>query len=219
MTCPHPTQLWQTILPPNRCIGIWHGHHTLTRGWTPCSHLLKTQTTPNHILLHYLYTHQMELWYLWTRTPSNNESTYSLVALLGMDKNPIHYPHWPCQPPILEGPSETKPSHGMMACQPPRVWFHYQTHPWKDQHPSRQTIMPTQLWPRQKQQPRSNSPWTKDLCQHHPPIDTPWIIKKKPYDPHPWSPHSQTPRTGRNNQKSHGNTTMDQNVPMDIRLH
>ena len=163
LTHPHITWLWKTILPTNRRIGIWCGHHTLAGGWTPCSCLPKTQITPNCILLCHLYTHQMELQHLQMGTSSNNESTHPLVTLPRMDKNPIYYPHWPRQPPILESPSETEPLYGMMACQPPRVWFHHQTHPWKDQHPSRWTIMSTQLWPGQKRQPRSNSPWTKTL--------------------------------------------------------
>jgi len=142
-SCSHSTWLWKTILPPNRCISIWHGHHTLTRRWTPHSHLPKTQTTPNHILLHYLYTYWMKLQHLQTRTSGNNESPHSLATLPRMDKNPIYHPYQSHQPPILESPPETKPSHGMMACRPPRIQLRHQTHPWKDQHPSGWTVTPT----------------------------------------------------------------------------
>ncbi len=157
---PYPTQLWKTILSPNRHIGIWHGHHTLAGGWTPCSCLPKTQTTPNCILLCYLHTHWTKLRHLQMRTSSNNESPHPLATLLRMDKNPIHYPHRSCQPPILESPPETKLLNGTMAHQPLRIWLCHQTHFWKDQYPSRWTIMPTQLRPRWERQPRSNPPQT-----------------------------------------------------------
>ena len=152
------------------------------------------------------------------RTLSYHESTYPLVTLLRMDKNSIYYPYQSCQPPILEIPPETEPSYSIMACWPLRIWLHYQTYPWKDQHTSQWTIMSTKYQSRWKQQSKPNTPWTKTLYQYHPPIDTSWIVKKKPDDPDPWPPHSWTPRTWWNNQKGHGSTIMDWNVPMDIGL-
>ncbi len=137
--------------------------------------------------------------YLQTRTPSHHESTHSLATLPGVDKNPIHYPYQPCQPPILEIPSKTEPPYGTMAHWPPRIQLHHQTYPGKDQHTGWWTITPTKYQSRWKWQPRPNTPWTKAFCQYHPPIDASQIIKKKSDDFDPWPPHSRTPRMWWNN--------------------
>ena len=150
LTHPHTTQLWKTILSPNRHISIWCGCHTLARGWTPCNSLSETKITSNCILLHHLHTHQTKLQHLRMGTFSHHESTYPLATLLGVDENSIYHPYRPCQPPILEISPKTEPLYSTLACWPPRIWLCHQTYPWEDQHISQQTIMPTQYWSRWK---------------------------------------------------------------------
>jgi hypothetical protein len=61
------TRLWEMILPLNRCIGIWHGHYTLTGERKPIPLTSKTNKThklPSGLLLSNLHPDWTELWHL-----------------------------------------------------------------------------------------------------------------------------------------------------------
>jgi hypothetical protein len=56
------TRFHQTILPTHRCISIWCGSHTLTRGMiNQPKHHPKTQITPSHLLFCCVHQNRMQL--------------------------------------------------------------------------------------------------------------------------------------------------------------
>src|SRR5712672_527442 len=54
--CTDPTAVRQTICSAYRCIGIWCGRHTLTRGRDQPPKTIKTLTPPYCLLLSNVYT-------------------------------------------------------------------------------------------------------------------------------------------------------------------
>ncbi len=98
-TCPSPTQLHKMLLPPNRCISLWHGHHTLTSGrcqwYTTCQNL-ETKTTSSCLLLCDVLPSRKELWHLWKRATGHDEVPCPLAPLSWMDQISIHHPDRPC---------------------------------------------------------------------------------------------------------------------------
>jgi hypothetical protein len=136
------TKLHQTILPTHRCISIWHGSHTLTRGR---NHKLKqqqeTQTSPSHLLLSHLHRNRMQLQHLQTRTAGNHESDNPLATLSNLDQRTIHHPYGPCKPTTLEITSEAKSPHRTMARRTTGLQFQTPTHTRETPYSSRCTIM------------------------------------------------------------------------------
>src|SRR5712671_2375380 len=56
-----PTAVRQTICTSHRCISIWRGRHTLTRGRHQPTKTLKTPPPPDCLLLGNIYTNRKEL--------------------------------------------------------------------------------------------------------------------------------------------------------------
>src|SRR5712672_3794902 len=63
-TSADPTAIRQAVHTPYRCIGIWRGRHTLTRGRYQPTKTLKTPPPPDCLLLGNVYTDREELRYL-----------------------------------------------------------------------------------------------------------------------------------------------------------
>src|SRR5712672_2223362 len=67
-----PTTIRQAICTSHRCISIWCGRHTLTRGRHQPAKTLETPPPPYCLLLGDVYTDQEKLRYLRTRTTSDH---------------------------------------------------------------------------------------------------------------------------------------------------
>src|SRR5712675_1596356 len=65
-----PTAIRQAICTSHRCISIWRGRHTLTRGRHQPAKTLKTPPPPHCLLLSNIYTDREKLRHLQTRTTS-----------------------------------------------------------------------------------------------------------------------------------------------------
>ena len=117
------TWLWKEILSINWHIGIWRGHHTLTRGRkiTIPYKASQTNTISHRLLLGHLHTSGKKLQHLRKGTASHDKITWTLEAILGMDKRTVHNPYRSRQPTILESPKEPQSINSTLACRSPGV--------------------------------------------------------------------------------------------------
>src|SRR6266403_3644138 len=124
------------ILPPDGCIGVWRGRHTLTRGkrLPLINQKIKTHSPSNCVLLGHLHTHRKKLRYLRKGATGHHEIIGALEILLRMDKRTLHNPNRPRKSAVLEVPKELKPKDGTMARGPTRIRLRDSPRPRENQH-------------------------------------------------------------------------------------
>src|SRR5712671_7758401 len=131
-TSADPTAIRQAIRTPYRCIGIWRGHHTLTRGRYQPPKTFKTTPPSHRLLLSNVHPNRKELQHLRARTSSGPESPTKLETTPRMDAATVHPHHGSRQPHILETPSKSEQTHCPMVRRVTGLLVRDQTRPWKD---------------------------------------------------------------------------------------
>jgi hypothetical protein len=144
------TRLQRTILPPNGCIGIRRGRHTLATGknLTLPDKMNKTSHTPGGILLGNVHSHRAELRHIRKRTTGDNEIISALATIPRMDQRTVYHPNGPCQLTILEIAKEPQPKNSEMARRPTRIRLRNPTHTRENERNRGRSIPTTKGRPR-----------------------------------------------------------------------